>query len=323
MSEDQSISVVMPLFNKERRVAFALSSLLNQTVQPREVIVVNDGSTDASVQVVQEFLPYFKVPIRVLSISNSGVSAARNLGVEKALSRFIGFLDADDEWSSQFIERMTALIGEFPDAALYGCAHLRQRNAGESCITVRASLAEGYRGYVPDFFSASLRGGIANSSKVVVSKDALRTIGGFPVSARAGEDLYVWMRLATSRRCVYDDFVGATITQELDLSRGCRNEAVSFPLTYYGESKVARDELPASGMRFLRRVFLTHFFSALARGDRSCARAYLISAKRIFGGVGLLYPLLLVPSFFYRRLKEVTALFRGGEMSVSSLPSKR
>lgn len=89
------ISVVIPLYNKDKQIAKTLYSVLKQTYPNFEVIVVNDGSTDNSLSEVSKISDS---RIRLICQENKGVSAARNRGIQEAKSDYIAFLDADDEW---------------------------------------------------------------------------------------------------------------------------------------------------------------------------------------------------------------------------------
>ena len=91
-------SIVIPLYNKENYIGHTLKSVLNQAFQDFEIIIVNDGSTDKSLEKVNSIKD---ARVQLFSIENRGVSYARNYGIEKALASLIIFLDADDTWMKQ------------------------------------------------------------------------------------------------------------------------------------------------------------------------------------------------------------------------------
>ena len=110
-----SISVVVTCYNSARFVADALKSILEQTRPPIEILVIDDGSTDDTAQVVASF---DDPRIRYVHQENAGVSAARNRGIELARGDLIGFLDADDIWRPKMLEVEGALLDAAPDVAL-------------------------------------------------------------------------------------------------------------------------------------------------------------------------------------------------------------
>ena len=101
------ISVVIPLYNKERYIERAVYSVLSQTFQQFEIVIVNDGSTDGSVSVIERMNNPL---IRLIHQKNGGVSAARNRGIEEARFEYIAFLDADDEWKENHLEVIAGLV---------------------------------------------------------------------------------------------------------------------------------------------------------------------------------------------------------------------
>lgn len=104
MSDDLTVSVIIPVYNGESFLAEALQSVLNQTLSPDEIIVVDDGSTDQSAQVVASLAASVALPIRYLHQENKGPAAARNRGIEQAHGDVIAFLDADDLWDRHKLE---------------------------------------------------------------------------------------------------------------------------------------------------------------------------------------------------------------------------
>ena len=110
-------TVLIPLYNKAAYIQRALDSVYAQTFQPAEILVVNDGATDGSDDIVRN---QGNPLIRVLDQRNQGVSIARNNGLAAASQPFIAFLDADDRWRPGFLAAMRRAIESFPEATLYG-----------------------------------------------------------------------------------------------------------------------------------------------------------------------------------------------------------
>ena len=97
------ISVIIPTYNRADLVQRAIKSVLNQTKKPNEIIVVDDGSTDNTKQILKNY------PVKILYQKNKGVSSARNIGIKNAKYEFIAFLDSDDEWIEEKLEEQIKL----------------------------------------------------------------------------------------------------------------------------------------------------------------------------------------------------------------------
>ena len=115
MSEP-TISVVIPLYNKQLEIGAAVRSVLAQTRPPQEIIVVDDGSTDGGAEVV---CAIGSPLVRLVRQSNAGVCAARNRGIAESTGEYIALLDADDAWEPGFLAEIAAMIREFPGCGLY------------------------------------------------------------------------------------------------------------------------------------------------------------------------------------------------------------
>ena len=118
-------SVIIPLYNKEDYIKNTLKSVFNQSFQDFEVIIVDDGSTDKSLQIVKQFIDD---RLKVYIQKNQGVSVARNFGIEKAKSEYIALLDADDLWYENHLFELKKLIEIFPDAGLFCTNHEIKRS---------------------------------------------------------------------------------------------------------------------------------------------------------------------------------------------------
>ena len=103
------VSVIVPVYNVERYLRKCLNSLVNQTLQEIEILVVNDGSQDGSQQIIDEFKEKFPSKIKSFIKENGGLSDARNFGLDRAKGKFIGFVDSDDEVSAKMFEEMYLL----------------------------------------------------------------------------------------------------------------------------------------------------------------------------------------------------------------------
>lgn len=201
-------SVVIPLYNKQKEIQRAVDSVLCQTWENFELVIVDDGSTDNSAQVVSR---YTDSRIRVVRQANAGVSAARNKGIECSSHAFVAFLDADDAWKKEYLRTIHRLIGLYPEAGAYATAYevidTRKKVRVPCFDAIPPSLWEGV---LPSFFRAALEGEPICASAVVVPKSVLADEGAFPLSTSMGEDKDLWERIALKYPVAYSTQIGAT-----------------------------------------------------------------------------------------------------------------
>lgn len=180
-------SVVIPLYNKELFVRETLQSVLAQTHRDFEVIVVDDCSTDNSLQVVESFSDE---RIRIIKhVKNQGLSASRNMGISVAKSDLVTFIDADDLWLPDFLQKMAELIKTFPAAGLYASNYLEQ--FGEKRIPPKQNLniREGEIGIIDDYFEAAIAQPILWYGSAVVRKSTFEKVGDFDENITLCEDV--------------------------------------------------------------------------------------------------------------------------------------
>lgn len=253
-------SVVIPLYNKQYSIERCINSVFNQKFKNFELIIVNDGSSDNSLEIAKKTCKNNSgVEVKFIDQENQGVSIARNNGVNHSKFDYICFLDADDEWSSDFLLNMKYLINKYHEANLYCLAHLVKK--GNTLIKPKHGLDEGFEGYISDFFFSSCKGSIANSSKVCVKKKALLDICGFPENVVAGEDLYVWIKLALNGKVAAYMQFNTILNQEVDNSRQSRKNSVPYPLIYFSKNKDLKR--PKSLDKYLFLIFIKHFIFSL------------------------------------------------------------
>jgi glycosyltransferase involved in cell wall biosynthesis len=189
----RSVSVVIPAYNHERFVGIAVASALRQTRPPLEIVVVDDGSTDATASRVAEFGP----DVRLISQPNGGVSSARNTGIAEASGDLIAFLDADDEWCPAKLERQVAAFEADPDLGLVHCA-VEDISADGAVL---ARHIDGLSGWVADELLLLRRPVVlGGGSGFIVPRDVLHLIGGFDPRLSTSADWDVVYRVARSYR---------------------------------------------------------------------------------------------------------------------------
>lgn len=210
-------SVVIPVYNKAPYLAKAIQSVKDQTFSDWELILVDDGSSDSSVDVINAFLVNSSNKIFFITQPNQGVSIARNNGVRSARYEYIAFLDADDWWEERFLEEMYNLILTYPDASLYGCSYYRVKNA--LLHNVNLGLDKGFiSGYI-DYFKvyASTLCVPINCSFVIVRRESFNFVGGFLPTIKFGEDFHLWVKLSIKYKVAYLNKKLAYSNQDVDL----------------------------------------------------------------------------------------------------------
>ena len=199
-------SVIVPLYNKAPYIRKALESILTQTYTNYEVVIVDDGSTDGSQDVVRDFVRNDEMSrdkslnephtlndgrFKIFSQANSGVAAARNNGVAVSKGEYVCFLDADDWWESTFLEEMDRLIAEYPDAGIYASNYIYYK---PSKTHVALNLSRGYINY-PEAYAKNLVMPVT-SITTCMPRRVFDEMGGFPVGIKLGEDFLLWAKIA-------------------------------------------------------------------------------------------------------------------------------
>ncbi|AXP81729.1 Putative glycosyltransferase EpsH [Mariniflexile rhizosphaerae] len=188
-------SVVISLYNKEKHIQSTIESVLAQSFVDFEIVVVNDGSTDNSEAIVRSINDK---RIQIYSQENKGVSAARNLGIEKAKAELVAFLDADDYWYPNHLETLKTLYKILPNCGLYATAYVKQFNTVKiNSIYKNIPTTPNWMGIVADYFESSQINSIAWTSAVMIPKKVFDTIGNFDtkITLGAGEDTDLWIRV--------------------------------------------------------------------------------------------------------------------------------
>ena len=208
-------SVIIPLYNKAPYVAKAIESVLGQTYRDFEVIVIDDGSIDQSLEVAKTFE---NKSITIVSQPNSGVSTARNNGVKLAKYPYICFLDADDWWHPTFLEEMKRLITDFPDAGIYGSGYYIVKNGQERIAPI--GVPQGFERGIIDYcevYAKTLCMPLTSIS-VAIPKHIFDEEEGFKSKLKLGEDFDLWIRIILKHKAILVNKPLAYYNQDVEVN---------------------------------------------------------------------------------------------------------
>ena len=196
------ISVIIPLYNKEKTIGAAVNSILAQTYDDYEIIIVNDGSTDSSLEIVRQI---GNDKIRLFNQNNSGVSVARNTGIENAKGEFIAFLDADDRWDADYLEQQMQLVSDYPECHMFGTNYRFVDSRGQVTTTQINNIPfSGSTGILSNYFIVASTSHVPVwTSAVMIRTETIRKLGCFQPGIKSGEDLLTWAKIAVRYPVAY------------------------------------------------------------------------------------------------------------------------
>jgi glycosyltransferase involved in cell wall biosynthesis len=193
----QKVAVVIPTYNYGQYIAEAIDSILHQTLAPVEVVVVDDGSTDNTAEIVV----HFGDRIKYIRQDNAGVSAARNRGVKESSAELIAFLDADDIWEPTKLEKQVA---RFAGDSEVGLVHCGMREFDSETGRTIAWHLDGGEGWVAnDLLLWEKRTVVGPGGTIVVSREAFEGSGGFDSQMKVSEDLDLCYRIAKRHKFAF------------------------------------------------------------------------------------------------------------------------
>ena len=185
----------MPTYNRAHLIVESLESVFAQSYQDYEVIVVDDGSTDNTEEVLAPYLDR----IRYIKQENAGVSAARNHGIFEAKGEYIAFLDSDDLWFPEKLEKQMKVFQDYPTCAFVCCNAMRGPSLSDPATKLQfASRPDSVLDF--DLFATA---NYVGTPTVLVKKHVFYRAGLFDTSFRVGEDFDLWVRIARHFECRY------------------------------------------------------------------------------------------------------------------------
>ena len=176
-------SVIIPVFNRERFIARAIESVLAQSEQDYELIVVDDGSTDNTPNIASQY------PVRLIRQENRGVSAARNAGIKVAKGEIIALLDSDDEWKKDHLQCHKEFFTQNPHYKIHQTDEIWIRNGK---FLNKKKIHQKKEGFI---FYDSLHLCLISPSAVAIKKELFKEVGLFREDFVVCEDYELWLRI--------------------------------------------------------------------------------------------------------------------------------
>lgn len=282
MPDKPAVSVVIPLFNKGPYIARALNSVLTQTFQNFEVIVVDDGSTDRGAEVVKNFKDS---RICLIQQENRGESAARNRGIIASNYNLIALLDADDEWSQDHLKTLVDLSLKYPGCALFSTNCSIIKNNKKQKTKIHDIPTPPWDGIINNYFSITKKGLslLVTSSSAAIKKDAILSVDGFPVGITQYVDEVVWGKIALRYKmafswdgeALYHAQKGSASDQLLPIDE--------HPFVFYAKKSLSEGTISPIIVRDLNEYILSLHMRVACRNIRCMNYEYTIKNLKACG----------------------------------------
>jgi len=190
-----TVSVVIPAYNAGQYIGRALDSVLGQTQKADEIIVVDDGSTDETAAIVAKYADR----VKYIRQENRGASAARNTGIKAAGSEWVAFLDGDDEWLGEKLQKQIELLQRNPELNWCTGNFIRclceERRQGPDLEPRRCRELLGGKEYFENYFQACMVGATGHTNMTMIKRVLLEEVGGFREEQKRFNDMDMWFRI--------------------------------------------------------------------------------------------------------------------------------
>jgi glycosyltransferase involved in cell wall biosynthesis len=236
-----NISVCIPLYNKEKYIKRAIESVLAQSKPADEIIIVDDGSTDESTKVV---LGFNDDRIRLIQQKNSGEGATRNRAMKEAKNELLALLDADDEWKPDFLASIQNLVEMFPNCAAYASNYDIVFPTKITSVVHRSLPPHPWKGVITNYFYHAQSGHPFNSSSIVLKKQVVEKLNGFPEGVNMSADTLFWIKLGMKYKIAYSSSPQSIYHQDIPDS-AVKKTVSPYPITAkYIEDALLSNEVP-------------------------------------------------------------------------------
>jgi glycosyltransferase involved in cell wall biosynthesis len=298
------ISVIIPLFNNGPYISDALNSVLSQSIQDFEIIVVNDGSIDDGMKIVQTF---DDPRIILINQHNKGESATRNQGVTYAKADIIAFLDADDQWRPCFLETILTLLEKYPQAGVFATGIVEIIDNKEVFQQYRTIPNNGYEGIVPDFFKSAILGDrFITCSSVALKKTVFLNVSGFKEGNAWGSDADLWARIALQYPIAFNSkicsmyfirHVSKKIKERIAITK--EHPFIKSGTDYVLQNKNTKDDFTDVNI-YIDKLRVLSARLNLMIGNSHCAREILRNCKNFKVQKYFLLLWTFIPEYWYK-----------------------
>lgn len=248
-------SVVVPLYNKELSIQNTINSVLNQTNQNFEIVVIDDGSTDNSAEKVRAI----KDPrVRLIQQKNQGVSAARNRGIKESRYEWVALLDGDDLWEVHHLEEVTKMMKQYPNEKIYVTSFKYSDNREMFKHTRDKDIF-----LVKNYFQEAVLESLIWTSIIVINKECFQNIGCFNAGLTRGEDMDLWIRLAKQYSIVKSSKITATYRIDAENRTSLSKDLEKYYIYYFDiDENMNIDE-----KNFYKAIIFKNLYAYLVKRD--------------------------------------------------------
>jgi glycosyltransferase involved in cell wall biosynthesis len=299
-------SIVIPLYNKEAYILQTLQSVCKQSFSDFEILLINDGSTDRS---LEEVAKVKDIRLKIITQKNQGVSRARNFGMQQAKGNFIALLDADDLWAPNYLEKIHALTKEFPKEAVFSSAvHISKKGLTKKAVYSISDKPVQKLNY----FKGSLKSSLLHPSSVVLHRDVFIKLGGFDTRYSNYEDIDYWFRIGLHYEVVFASTPYATIQK---IENSLSSQKFNWKTHCFLESY---DTVKSEVHEFGKVLDLNRLSLALLCKQNGCEKQFELLKKKIHAkNLNLPQRLLLrLPKVALSTLRKVKAFFEEKGVSI-------
>lgn len=275
-------SIIVPLYNKEKYIARAIYSALNQSFKNFEIIVVNDGSTDNSLNVIKKIKD---ARIRIINQKNLGASNARNTGIKKAKAPYIAFLDADDEYMPCFLENIYKLIKKYKGYCFFATAYKKIAKKFDT---------EYYYGKKKIYIIENFLAKIAKTGKffihissVVVKKTVFDDVGYFFIRSNKSysgatifEDIDLWIRISCKYNLVFLNSINCIFYTNTNINTIMGYNFSKLDCSFYEHTmrKLLTETINKTTHKYLQQIL---YYLRNASATQFLIRGYFPEARNI------------------------------------------